>query len=76
MPKVFVHTQSEKGKRDWSNEGRDFLRLPVVGEYFTLSFDGEWHIVDLVVHCPFESEYDAEIYGTKVNHLEILKATT
>ena len=75
MAKVFVHTQSAKGKSDWSNEGREFLRLPVFGEYFALASGGEWYQVDLVVHCPFESEYAAEVYGTLVDHVEVLKAS-
>lgn len=73
MTKVFVHTQSERGKSDWKNADRDFSRLPIVGEYFSINSAGEWHIVDLVVHCPFKSEYDAEIFGTKVDHLEVVK---
>ena len=73
MPKVFVHTQSARGKCDWDNEGRDFLRLPVVGEYIALSSTGEWHRVDLVLHCPFEAGYAAEIFATRVNHHDVMQ---
>jgi len=26
--------------------------------------------IELVVHCPFEAEYSAEIYAVEVNHME------
>lgn len=73
MAKVFVHTQSGKGKSDWKNDSREFLRLPVVGEYFALSSTGEWFQVDLVVHCPFDGQYAAEVFGTQIDHLEVKK---
>src|SRR5258708_27595088 len=32
MSKVFLHTRSP-GKHDWTNEFREFARIPIVGEY-------------------------------------------
>ena len=72
--KVFVHTQSAKGKADWVNQERVFLRVPIVGEFFALDSSSPWFRVDLVVHCPFKAQYAAEVYATQVNHSEVLKA--
>ena len=71
---VFVHTQTAPGKSDWINQDRHFLRLPAVGEYIALSAESPWYRVDLVVHCPFEADYAAEVYATEVDHIEVLKA--
>lgn len=71
--KVFVHTRSAGG-RDWHNEPREFLRLPHVGEYIALaSRDFIWHRVEMVVHCPFDTEYAAEVYCVRVHQDEVMK---
>lgn len=70
---VFVHTQTESGKGNWVNQSLEFLRLPIVGEYIALSMESQWYRVDLVVHCPFDCEYVAELYATKVDYLETMK---
>lgn len=75
MAHVFVHTHTA-GKTDWNNQGRDFTRVPVVGEYFALEATGEWYRVELVVHCPFTAEYEAEVYGVQVDHAEEIKKAT
>jgi len=67
--KVFLHTRS-KGKHDWKNESRQFGRLPVVGEYVALEATSPWYQVQLVVHCPFEADYEAEVYAVEVDHTE------
>jgi hypothetical protein len=69
MSKVFLHTRSQ-GQKDWINTSREFLRLPVVGEYLATSASSSWYKIELVVHCPFEAEYSAEIYAVEVNHME------
>ena len=58
---------------NWSNSGREFLRLPVVGEYVATSSSSSWYRVELVVHCPFEAEYVAEVYAVEVDHMEVRK---
>lgn len=71
--KVFLHTRAH-GSMSWKNEGRTFLRLPVVGEYVCTDETSEWYEVQLVVHCPFEAQYAAEVFCVQVDHLEVKKA--
>ena len=73
--KVFVHLRTQ-GKHDWSNTVHDFDRLPIVDEYVQIDDLTEWYIVQIVVHCPFNEEWGAEIYAVKVNHLDELKRLT
>jgi hypothetical protein len=65
--KVFLHTRTPH-ERDWKNESRDFARIPVVGEFVVTSSCSPWYQVELVVHCPFECEFDAEVYAVEVDH--------
>jgi hypothetical protein len=60
MAQVFLHTW-DKANAEPVNEGRKFLRLPVVGEYLTKEPTGPWYEVTLVVHCPFGGTYAAEV---------------
>ncbi|NHR07386.1 hypothetical protein HA052_19535 [Chromobacterium haemolyticum] len=71
--KVFLHTRTPQ-KRDWTNEIREFARIPTLGEYVSTSGHGPWHKVELVVHCPFECGCDAEVYAVEVDHNEVLQA--
>lgn len=66
--KVFLHTRSQANR--WKNESRPFERLPVVGEYVTLEATSPWYRVQLVIHCPFEAEYQAEVYAVEIDHSE------
>ena len=68
--KVFLHTRSD-GMSDWKNEDRDFARIPNIGEYLSLSSDSPWYEVQLVVHTPFETSYDAEVFAVEVDHMEV-----
>lgn len=70
---VFLHTRKPQG-RDWTNESRDFGRLPVVGEFVATSSSSPWYQVELVVHCPFDCEFDAEVYAVEVDQHEVQKA--
>jgi|HigsolmetaAR206D_1030411.scaffolds.fasta_scaffold35265_2 hypothetical protein len=70
--KVFLHTRSPQ-QRDWVNEGRDFARIPSVGEYVATSGDGPWFQVELVVHTPFPCDFHAEVYAVAVDHLDVLR---
>ena len=72
--KVFLHTRTPQ-KRDWTNEIREFSRIPTVGEFVSTSGSGPWYRVELVVHCPFPCECDAEVYTVEVDHNEVLRAT-
>ncbi len=69
---VFVHVP-KPGAQDWWNEGRTFARLPVVGEYFALAWDGPWYRVEAVVHCPFKADYEAEVYGVEVDQPAVMR---
>jgi hypothetical protein len=61
MTKVFLHYRNSPGG-DWINEERTFSRLPCVGEYVATDVASAWHRVYLVVHCPFDAEFEAEVY--------------
>ena len=69
--RVFLHTRSQ-GKFDWKNESREFGRLPAVDEFVALDSNSQWYQVQLVVHCVFEAEYEAEVYAVEINHSEAL----
>lgn len=49
MAQVFLHTLEGPGAEP-VNEGFEFLRLPVVGEYVAKEGTGLWYEVTLVVH--------------------------
>lgn len=75
--KVFLHTRSY-GKVNWTNVGREFGRLPVVGEYVALEDDSQQTLyrVLVVVHCPIEdAEYQAEVFAVKINPDDMHKQT-
>lgn len=67
--RVFLHTRPS-GTHTWTNEHREFARVPVVGEFLALESDTPWYEVRLVVHTPFSCECDAEVYAVEVDHLE------
>ena len=67
--KVFLHTRHTR-KSDWNNESREFGRLPVVGEIVALDWNSPWYKVQLVIHCPFEAQYQAEVFAVEVDHAE------
>jgi hypothetical protein len=61
MVKVFLHYKKDD-KGEWINEERHFARLPCVGEYVALSTSSLLYRVYAVVHCPFEAEFEAEVF--------------
>jgi hypothetical protein len=65
MAKVFLHYKSKPGG-EWINEERHFVRLPCVGEYVALGATSTWHRAYLVVHCPFDAEFEAEVFTSPV----------
>jgi hypothetical protein len=68
-PPVFVHAESRRGIV--RNEPREFRRLPVVGEYLILKFDGPHYRVTAVVHCANASPmYAAELFVVEVSRAE------
>lgn len=73
---VFVHTVETLDDQKPVNQGREFLRLPVVGEYITLGPTGDWYEVQIVVHCPHTppSHYAAEVFAVRVDHMDAMKA--
>jgi hypothetical protein len=44
-----------------------------VGEYLATATTSDWYKVELVVHCPFEAEFAAEVYAVRVDHMEVMK---
>lgn len=74
MAKVFLHTR-ETNQVEWSNEVRDFARVPVPGEYLALDVTSPWYRVGLVVHVPFPADWEAEVYAEKVDHLKVMSET-
>lgn len=56
---------------DWNNSAREFLRLPVVGEFVTTGITSPWYQVELVVHCPFDATYAAEVWAVKVDASQV-----
>ena len=68
--KVFLHTRSQ-GTSDWENEIRTFERIPITGEYLSLSTDSPWYRVQLVLHTPFPCDCEAEVYAVEVDHMEV-----
>jgi hypothetical protein len=62
MDKTFLHWADENG--DMHNEGRAFVRVPVVGELVTLTSTARCRRVVAVIHCPHDppSQYAAEVF--------------
>ena len=71
LSKVFLHLM-RNGNGEWADSQRDFLRLPTLGEMITPKFGAPFYKVTLVVHCPFNSQYDAEVFAVQVNPREEL----
>lgn len=67
--KVFVHIRGSEDKT-WHNEGREFAQVPRVGEYFAMAVDSPLYEAKVVIHCPFEAQFDAEVYAVEAgrNH--------
>lgn len=75
METVFVHVR-QKASDMWKNQKMEFSRIPCVGEHLVLSATSDWYQVQVVVHCPFEgAEFEAEVYATKVDHLDVIPKT-
>ena len=70
--RAFLHTRP-KGTSDWTNDGQDFARLPIVGEYVCRDDTGTWYRVQLVVHRP-QADYDAEVFAVEVDHIDEMSA--
>ncbi len=62
---VLVFYRGE-GEEDWTTDTLNFDRVPMVGEYFATSRDGDWFEVKAVVHMGFPLDYDAEVYASRV----------
>jgi hypothetical protein len=75
-PKVFFHTRLDEIDQ-WENKSMELSalgRLPEVGEHISIDNATEyWHRVDTVVHVAHQAEYIAEVFCTKVNHLDAIK---
>jgi hypothetical protein len=72
MVNVFLHYRSEPS--GWTNEHREFDRIPCVGEYVRLSASGDCHRVYLVLHCVFEADYKAEVFTNPAGSLTEIAA--
>ncbi len=72
MTRVFLHVRSASDYRG-QNMPRDFARIPIVGEYVATAIDSPWYRVLLVVHAPFPSEYEAEVYAVEVDSQAVLR---
>ncbi|WP_293304993.1 hypothetical protein [Microcoleus sp. PH2017_22_RUC_O_B] len=71
--KVFFHTRSPQ-ERGWSNnETPKFAQIPIVGEYVATAIDSPWFCVQLVIHTPFDCEFDAEVYAVAADRNEVLE---
>ena len=72
MPRVFLHTR--KPGTEWTDEPRDFSRVPAVGEHVATSEndpDGLWYQVTIVVHTPFSGGFDAEVFAEAVHRQDV-----
>lgn len=72
--KVFVHIKETNGKV-WHNEGREFVQVPHVGEYFAMAVDSPLYEAKVVIHCPFDAQFDAEVYAIEAgrSHSQLLR---
>jgi hypothetical protein len=70
-PKVYLHVR-QGGQ--WQQSAREFLRLPTVGEFLTTDATEPWYRVTLVVHCPFDADYAAEVFAVPADQIEATKA--
>ncbi len=61
MPTILLHTK-RKVDTNWNIEHREFAGIPSLGEYVVLSPESPWYETHLVVHTPYKSDCDAEVY--------------
>jgi hypothetical protein len=74
MAKVYLH-HKENDEGDWINEERQFTRVPCVGEHVALASNSLYYRVFAVVHCPFEADFEAEVYLHKpVSMTDVMQA--
>ena len=57
---VFTHHKDTQDQ--WVNLGKEFKQVPSVGDYVALESAGPYYKVEVVVHCPFHAEFNAEVY--------------
>lgn len=75
MANVFLHTRPNSTGFDWTNDFREFARIPVVGEYLATDVTSRWYEVRLVVHTPFKADCEAEVYADEVpDYLAVMEA--
>ena len=58
---IHLHTK-RKVENNWHTEYREFSGVPTLGEYVSLSPESPWYEVHLVVHTPYKTSSDAEVY--------------
>ncbi len=61
MATIHLHTK-RKVETIWNTEYREFAVVPTVGEYVALSPESPWYEVHLVVHTPYKTGSEAEVY--------------
>jgi hypothetical protein len=64
MVKVFLHTR-KIGERDWVNEDMEFVTMPRLGENIKPSIDAGYFEVRWILHTPFRTDMDAEVYAVE-----------
>ena len=82
--RVFFHTRSP-GQQDWRNLEKDWRHIPRVGEYVSLTKEGDsgegnpdWHRVEVVVwvHQDVKTTYEVEVFAVRQPHLEAMREFT
>jgi hypothetical protein len=74
--KTLLHYKLAGEHQPWKRSQRKFLRLPNMGEYVAVDRNETLYKVTLVVHCPFDSKYVAEIYAVEIDHMAILRSAS
>ena len=66
---VLVYTANSSNPSKFESQGiRPFLRVPTLGEEFSLSSNGEVYKISRVIHFLFEKAVaEVEVFGVKVD---------
>jgi hypothetical protein len=62
-----------QGEGKWITSIIEFKRLPEMNEFVMMEDDGHWYKIIIVLHCIYETEYDARIFAREVESTEEIR---
>ncbi|MEG4989789.1 hypothetical protein QUB08_29210 [Microcoleus sp. BR0-C5] len=72
--KVFLNICDPDEDEKENRKKLHFGRVPVVGEFIAISDSVDWYKVVAVLHTPYFTQFDAEVFCVKIKRTPALKA--